>query len=248
MKSQFASMVAVRCAAQIAALALIVTGSADAQGPKNRISAPTNVTVSSTTAALIVNWTPVAGAQSYLVNYRQAGATIVTQMGQVVAPPFNARPPVPGMAFEYQVVAVAPKVQAPSVWVPYTVPVQTTQTVTAVIMPATTTGTITPMTLGPATLTVTANASRTTPGTGYCALTWPLAAPAVGYRIMRASPTELEHSLADMTDSAVNPDAGGNLHFLDRVVTNVAYSYRVFGILADGNLTLPSPTATCTVQ
>jgi hypothetical protein len=220
--------------------------SAAAQGPKNRIAAPTNVTVSSTIAALIVDWTPVTGAASYLINYRQAGSTIVMQLGQAVAPQFQTRPPVPGMAFEYQVVAVAPKQHAPSAWVPYTVPVQT-QTVTAVVMPATTTGTITPMTLGPATLTVTANASRTQPGIGYCSLSWPLAPPAVGYRIMRASPTELEHSLTDMTGAAVISDANGYLHFLDKVSTSVVYSYRVFGILADNTVTLPSPTATCTL-
>ena len=229
------------------ALALIVAQSAQAQGPKFKIAAPTNVTVSSTIAALTIDWTAVSGAASYVVNYRQAGSTIVTQLGQVTAPQFQMRPPVPGMAFEYQVVAVAKNSQGASVWVPYTVPVQSTQTVTAVLVPATTTGTITPMTLGPATLTVTANPSRTTPGVGYCALSWPLAAPAVGYRIMRASPTELEHTLADMTGAAVNPDANGYLHFMDKVTTNVGYAYRVFGILADGNVTLPSPTATCTV-
>ena len=235
-----------RRSVQIASLVLLAAGSAQAQGPKFKIAAPTNITISSTIAVLTVDWTPVTNAASYVVSYRRAGSTIVTQLGQVVAPHFEMRPPVPGMTFEYQVVAVAPKQQVPSAWVAYTVPVET-QTVTAVLVPATTTGTITPMSLGPATLTATAFPSRLTPGTGQCALQWPLAVNAVGYRIMRASPTELERALADMTDSAVQPDANGYLNFRNNVVANVVYSYRVFGILADNSLTLPSPTATCTL-
>ena len=91
------------------ALALIVAQSTHAQGPKFKIAAPTNVTVSSTIASLTITWTQVTGAASYVVNYRAAGSTIVTQLGQVLVPQFEMRPPVPGMAFEYQVVAVAKK-------------------------------------------------------------------------------------------------------------------------------------------
>jgi hypothetical protein len=99
---------------QVASFAMLAAGSAHAQRPKNRIAAPTNITITSTIAALTMDCSPVSGAVSYMVNYRRAGSTIVTQPGQVAAPHFEMRPPVPGMTFEYQVVAVAMKQQAPA--------------------------------------------------------------------------------------------------------------------------------------
>lgn len=210
------------------------TDSAAAQprkGNKNDVAAPTGIAFSYATSTLTITWSPAAGAAKYAVLRRQG--TAQEQLGQVSTTAFTGPLPTRGVAYEYQVISIGRIAEAPSAWVPYTVP-----EIMVLLMPPPppVTGTITPMVVraGPASLTGTS----TIPGQIH--LTWQSVANATGYRLTRSS--SVPAAEANLAETGVLVYYYNNAP----VDFDVTYSYKVYALFASATgvtVSTPSPVA-----
>lgn len=164
-------------------LMAIVTSEASAQraNNKNDVAAPTGITFSYTSTELTITWSPVAGALRYDL-WRRVNNSTPESIGHSDITNFRMVLPTRGLSYEYQVMAVGRISYTPSAWVPYTVPFETTTTVTAVLVQPVTTGVAMTTPAGPT------NFTAVSPIPGQILLSWTPPAFYTGrYKVLRSS-------------------------------------------------------------
>jgi hypothetical protein len=128
---------------------------------------------------------------------------------------------------------------AGSAWVPYTVPLSTTTVSPGVIVtePKPTTGTITPVPVGPSSLTAGSGIP------GQIQLTWKEVANASGYRVTRSSTApEPEAKIAEYASTSQLAEGGLWSHTDAPVDLRWTYSYKVYALFGT-TVSTPSPVA-----
>lgn len=222
----------------LSGILLIVTANPSAAqargGNKNDVAAPTGITFSYTMSVLTITWSPASGAARYAVVRRQG--TAQQELGQITTTSFSGPLPTRGVGYEYQVVSIGKLAQAPSAWIPYTVPeIQ----VLGVIAP-TIVGTITPYVLpaGPARLSANSTV------TGQCSLNWSQVADAARYEVTRSTATSAESLTGGIGAGSQLPESG--YFYTNYVGLTATYQYKVYAVLTNGVRTAQSPSAFCT--